>query len=293
MPTTADLAPAIRPLDRKACAALGHVGYVENRDAVKAFTAMFNMAARAPINAAVWADAGKDLDPDMLKHLRQWRNECTGETNHMPRGWPMPETAANASTRLRERFEDALHPYRNAFPPEQTKALAALRDHILGRIESLRQAMPFINIEVSLRMHDTRDQNTGSASMPHFDGSGFSQWSLRLLEVLDSDPTLIYANDDFRARLKDEPQETGQYGMIRQWDRVTDIRRNGLTAWQAPPNSILMITNNIHPWKPVLHSEPPLDKGRMESSKRILIVYNLAFNPGWMAKAAPPTINPG
>ena len=286
MPPWPETAPVIRPLDHAVCAALGHVGYVEDRDPVEALSAMFRAVATPPVNAVLWADAGADIDPAMLRQLRIWR-----DANDFKGYWLTFDSYDDAPARLRKCFNAYSGCRDSGPPPLQREALMKLHDHLQLRLAALRAAIPAREINMEIRASGDRFGKNFPASRPHIDSTRYP-WSLRLLEPLESDPTIIFSNEDFECVRSTEPRDEKFLGTLYPWQRDFTWRNSGNpTAWQIPRSSLLMITNHIHPWKPVLHSEPPCDPSRPESNRRIVISYDLVLEPGWMAKAA--AITPG
>ena len=269
----------VRPLDEKACKKLGHVAYIREDDAQKAIRAMFNAMASPPGNAALWAMPAAAMDATTLTYLRAWRDQFDfASTDRLPH---KPGPVAIEQQRVHHVFNG----YAARIPKEQRQALKKLERHIQDRLAAFQAAIPeMTGISVQVRANGTRNPGGHRA---HVDGHslGAPVRVLRFLEPIESDGTLIYANDDFDITQKSKSQMVAGYGWLKSWDTLGLKRPDDqVTAYQAPANSILVISNDAHPWKPVLHNEPPVIKGRSTSSRRLLICYDISLPRDWHRK---------
>ena len=284
IPPLKDMNVDVRPLDAVACAALGHVVHIDERDAARGIAAMFRAMAAPPTNAALWTDACADMDSDMLRRLRAWR-DARDFTNFIRLPQRM-ETYAQARLRLTAVF--------NAHAAQRMRAderatLRQLHDHMQGRIDAFEKAIPAGRIGIQIRAHGQTPP--GGLSKPHIDGHNNPDAPrvLRFLEPLASDGTLVFANDDVAAEREDKARPIAGFGKRRIWRKTGLYAPAGLTAWQAPANSLLAISNDLHHSKPVLHSEPPAVTGRTESTRRLLLCYDIALGGSWhRAQPKPP-----
>lgn len=264
----------IKPLDEPNCRKLGHVAFILEDEAQPALRAMFNALAQTPCNAALWAQPSAALDADTRKNLRAWRDSHDfSKHDKMPHN---PITLDEEHKRISYLFNDVSR----GLPPAQKQALAVLQAHIHKRIDDLKAAWPDIrHITVQIRATGTRQ---GKGHRSHIDGHSFAGnhkvRTIRILEPIDSDGTLVYDNNDYEIKTAGKAKQVRGYGWLKSWD-VVSVQRpaEDKPAYSAPANGLLAITNDIHPWKAVLHNEPPAIEGRPEALRRLLVCYDIAL----------------
>jgi hypothetical protein len=266
----------IRPLNEAACSKLGHIAYIRDDEPRDALRALFRAVAQEPCNAALWARPAAALDDTTLAHLRAWRDKHDFDAHdRLPH---RPRTLADEQARLSHLFNN----YAARIPKEQKQALKKLEQHIQQRLKDMAAALPAMTgITVQIRASGTRRAGMHRC---HVDGHslGAPVRVLRILEPVDSDGTLVYDNRDFDIEQKKKSTMVAGYGWLRGWD-VLNVKRpaEDMPAYMAPANSLLVISNDAHPWKPVLHNEPPAREGHAPSLRRLLICYDISLPRDW------------
>lgn len=263
------------PLDRAACDTLGHVAFVDADSAAEGIAGIFRAMARDPVNAALWSTENAALPAATRQKLRAWRDRNAFVKD--------PHIASSAqSTDITRR--SITHQFNTA---AKLPCLAALHDHIQARIDIFQALSPRSVVQAQVRGHD--EKQPSPLYWPHIDGyGGTPAHQIRVLEPIESDGTLVFANDDFHLVRREKARPIKGHGNITTWHHGVEMKDTLLRhAWQAPANSLLAINNTMARWKPALHAEPLVTAGRTESTRRLLVVYDVCLPRNWRGQFAP------
>ena len=237
----------VRPLTREAADNMGHVIWIDNRDPLKAYEQMFDGLNEGLFNCAVWANAGDQINPDDLTALKNWRR-------HSKILEPFVDPACdiwNDKTSCMAKYFNGLSS-RNAAPDLQP-VLFFLRRQAQLQADLIQAATPIERFVYTLR--GIKSTNAGDFNkVAHTDNSGFGKksYSLRVLQSLASPSTCIINNKNARPFYA-ESQAVSD-ALPNKYELNPDVPA---TIWQAPENSVVIITNSMYAGQPVLHCEAP------------------------------------
>ncbi|MDE1150932.1 MAG: hypothetical protein PW788_00200 [Micavibrio sp.] len=225
----------VEPLTKEIAAKLGHVAWIEEPDPVKAFRLMREALQTPPFNCAIWAAAAASEAPGWRDTIADWREKqdirflSAGDgAAHFER----PSTTVPAATgELRRQFNAA------AAKPDGLEA------HMHKRIEQLFAAFPEYKMRFQLRAGEGDTDRDDLRE--HVDGG--EKTRLRFLECITGSGTLIFRNEDMTMR-----PSRGDISYLSH--RLPE--EGTFTAYEAPKNSIVLLSNEELPWQPLLHSEP-------------------------------------
>jgi len=245
----------VQPLTKEIAEKLGTIAWIEEADPVIAFRRMQEALSKAPLNCAVWVNADTQDAPGWRQRVAEWREKENhrflssdygrGAYHHFERPLTTKKAAAQELT-------------------TQFNAVAApcpgLQQHMHRRLEQLFDAFPDHKIRFQLRAGPGDLATTKLAE--HVDGG--EKTRLRFLECLSGPGTLLFRNEDARLR-----PSRGDESMMTQ--RLPD---DGIyNAYQAPPGSIVLISNSTLPWQPLLHAEPLAAQGQ-SPQRRTVTTYD-------------------
>lgn len=258
----------LKPLTKAAAQKLGHVLWIEDDNAQRAYRRMAEGIEKAPYNCAIWANAGRQIDPTHLSLIREWRaaNNLRSPDNHVEyRSLRTKMALAKiADEDLLLRVPGYLTSYfnsvtnLNAAKPGAKKITAILEYQARQMASDLVQSLPVYDIRASVRAMKTTSDT--ALDFAHTDGKGYVGRNLRFLQSLASPSTCIVANND--ATLAE--LHPGLYGFRARQDK-------SVTFWQAPENSVVLITNELHHCQPILHSEAPTMPGKKPVPRTVLV----------------------
>lgn len=263
----------IKPLTREEASAAGHILWVEDADPASALRTMVASIDTPPYNAAVWANAGEVMSAETKALIRKWRE--TGDIN----------TGHYSDYGALGQAEQSLSRYFNRLgaKPESLEAEAheALHGHLKTRLGQIFGALPVQRLKYDLRAD--AHQQTLDISNAHVDGIGALRGNkrVRLLEAIESPGTCLIPNRDAVFRVP--PPEYFNYYAKRGMNTSTlkdpdwMVNTEGKISFlQAPAGSLVLITNEAHPWQPILHATPPTPPGSAPQ-KRTVIVYDFVL----------------
>lgn len=271
----------IQKLNKAACKKLGHVHYFTGTDARVTLSAMFAALVQPPVNAVLWADAGQTLDPLMLRRLRRWRNNRPVNTDTK---LPYSHRDFNSYDVTKKCISDLFDTYAKLTPTKSHKtafmALEYLHNHIQNRILALQQTIPATLLNVYLHpdlpAHLGKEDKERDIDL-HTDGHGAHKRTLRILEPIDSEGTIICDNRDFN--FTDRECHDFDPPILIKSEKYS--RQSIPVAYQAPPNSLLLISNDLHHSPPIVHCAPAENLNRPGSLQREIICYDLVTPIDW------------
>jgi len=226
----------VQPLTKEVAEQLGHVAWIEETDPVKAFKLMREALQTPPYNCAIWAAAAATEAPEWRGKVADWRENESIRFLSAGNGaahFEQPATSLPAAKgELRRQFNTAA-----------AKPVEGLEAHMEKRIEQLFAAFPDYKMRFQLRAGEgDTDRNE---LHEHVDGGEKSR--LRFLECLSGSGTFIFRNEDMVMR-----PSRGDISFLA--ERLPE--EGSFTAYEAPPNSIVLISNDELGWQAILHSEP-------------------------------------
>jgi hypothetical protein len=232
----------------------GHIAWIEEKDRKKAIRAMKGAVEKAPFNCAVWVNANETLTEDMKSKLQEWRKDHSLDiyTHNDYKSAHAAKSSADAAGRLREEFRRKAIPF---LEPAQY-----LRDHMIRRTRDIFNAMGVKSLSLQLRARCS--DMTNPCFGGHTDGPGPGS-NIRLLESLISMGTQLIANNDAIPGTDSE--------------NAWKLKPEGtITCLQPPENSLILITDQTHPWQPILHDSPmgPPEEPRQP---RIVLCYDIVL----------------
>lgn len=236
----------LRPLTAPACAAMGHVRWIEADNPADALREMFDALQTQPYNAAVWANAGDVmLDRGEAGILSDWR-----EINALHRP-PYIEFPTEGDS-LRNRMGRHMSAYFNAMSRANRETaghdavIDIIRRSIGKTFETLFEIAPPDGTSFDLRADiQTKPFSTGLA---HTDSAATPDREYRLLQAFSGPSTCIINN--LHSRIW---PNTAKFRHEQQSRKIaTDV---STTLWEVPRNSITMIGTTILPWQTILHCE--------------------------------------
>lgn len=259
----------VKPLDRAAAEATGHILWVEESSGPKALERMHAALLKAPFNCAVWANAG-DLIPEQSRQaLRDWRAEGSAEiANNLL-------SSATYPGGVKTLFAAA------AEGQPASPGYAWLEDHVRATGADIFRGIATRFIHLKLRASEGRTTLKGYLDA-HADGP--SRWPhIRVLQSLECAGTYVLDNRDavLRAVTEEDARNLSGYlgeplekSMEQVGRQEWMTRREGpITLWQPPANSVIMISDQSHHCQPILHSSPVTLPGQ-PPEKRTLAVYD-------------------
>lgn len=258
----------LKPLTKAAAEKLGHVLWIEDDNAQSAYRRMAEGMKKAPYNFAVWADAGRQIDPAQLSLLKAWRaaNTLKSPDNNVEYQSLMKKLtdAKVADKDLLRQAPAYLSVYFNSLAnmntdkPDAEIVLNLLTKHTRQMMFDLLHSLPVRDIRASIRAMKTTS-NT-AMDFAHTDGKGYMGRNFRFLQSLASPSTCVVANNDAVLR----NIGPGLMGYRARQDRP-------VIFWQAPENSVVLITNELHHCRPILHSEAPTLPGKKPVPRTVLV----------------------
>lgn len=258
----------LRPLTREIAQSMGHVVWVEEKDPITAFRKMYEGLQKEPNNCAVWANAGDRRNADDMAYLRSWRESYTLMDGFMLRDSELFKKNRQdlAHHYLRSQFASMAR--RNEDQPNAQRITGIIKQSVNDNFQAIERIMSVK--EFKLGVFAINDTVSPNLNYVHTDGSGglaHHPRTLRILQSLGCPSTCIVDNRNIYLRTKLA-------------DRMFGDNRAGpympTVLYQTPESSVVIITNDQHPWAPILHSEaitPPHSK----PIPRTLTVLDLAL----------------
>ncbi|MGZ9096810.1 MAG: hypothetical protein ACXW30_00760 [Micavibrio sp.] len=258
----------LKPLTKAVAEKLGHVLWIIDNDAQSAYRRMYEGLQKAPYNFAVWADAGRQIDPAQLSLLKAWRaaNTLKSPDNHVEYQSLVKKMTlskiddkdliAQAPAYLSAYFNRIAS--QNARKPDAAVITAFLEGHTRQMVFDLLKSLPVRDIRASIRAMKTTSET--AMDFAHTDGKGYMGRNLRFLQSLASPSTCIVANDSATR--------------VAITETVWSYRAkpgHAVTFWQAPENAVVVITNELHHCQPILHSEAPTLPGKKPAPRTVLV----------------------
>jgi hypothetical protein len=258
----------LKPLTKAVAEKLGHVLWIEDDNAQSAYRRMYEGLQKAPYNFAVWANAGRQIDPAQLSLLKAWRaaNTLKSPDNHVELH-SLLRKLNRANTTEKDLIAAApgyLSAYfnrivsQNARKQDAAVITALLENHTRQMVLDLLKSLPVKDIRASLRASKTTFDK--AMDFAHTDGKGYMGRNLRFLQSLASPSTCIVDNKN---AVMVQITQTAQGYRAR--------RDKSVTFWQVPENAVVVITNELHHCQPILHSEAPTLPGKKPVPRTVLV----------------------
>lgn len=241
----------VQPLTKEIAEKLGTIAWIEEADPVIAFRRMKEALAKEPFNCAVWMNADAHDAPGLRSDIRNWRETQNhrflssdygaGAYHHFERPFT---SKAGAARELTTQFNAAAAP------------CPGLQQHMQRRLEQLFDAFPDHKIRFQLRA-GAGDVSTKKLA-EHVDGG--EKTRLRFLECLSGPGTLLFRNEDARIR-----PSRGDVDAL-----TLRLPDEGIfKSYQAPPGSIVLISNDTLAWPALLHAEPVAAAGQAPERRTV------------------------
>jgi hypothetical protein len=253
----------IEPLTREVAERLGHIAWIEDADPVSAFRRMAAAVRKEPVNCAIWANADAGEEVGWRKEVAAWRVNGNAGLYFTP----IPESSLRASSRSEAMAGlTATFSSRILFA-EQAVPLCAWR-HVTGRMHDIFQAVASGRGRFSFRAGP--GDKTLIEPDTHCDGENTDMGPMerfRFLESVECRRTFLFGNND-AVLVRDEDE----YGASGKEVYKYALRREGpVTGYEAPENSMVLITDVGLPWQPVLHDHTFLPKGQPQQKRTVFV----------------------
>jgi hypothetical protein len=269
----------IEKLTRFDAERMGHIAWIEADNPQEALTAMHRVVQKKPINCAIWANAGELIPQEAKDLIRTWNDmpltaHHAGNrpivTNTRHRG-EFDSAESHARHIFRTIFESAIQDAEEQYVSDKImqdfnkSALNVIDRHVMKQISDIAAILNPVEMPTIIRSR--MNKNSPNISRPHTDGGRKN--SYQLIQSLESVSTYLIDNRDAIA----SPEQNAL-------GKAIFSEKPGAVFWEAPRNSLTLLTNNGHPHQAILHDFPWLPPGR-DPTGRTVVIYSVSAPAPW------------